>query len=147
MTAPDQTTDICNTLLTGEISAVKTYTEAMDKCAGSSGDAVLERIRAVHQSNVAELRTLLAEHDAEPAEGTGLWGGFAQALEASDTLMGESPALKMLQAGEELGISQYENALANTDVADAAKELIRRVLLPPLSAHLIELQQRRDRVE
>ena len=147
MTATDQTIDICNTLLIGEIAAVKTYTQAIDKYAHSSGDASLERMRAVHKNNADELRKLVAEQGAEPAEGTGLWGGFVVALEGAATLIGESPALHLLQAGEELGISQYENALANADVADAAKELIRHTLLPPLSGHLIELQQRRDRVD
>ena len=36
-------------------------------------------------------------------------------------------------------------ALANEEVSADAKTLIRKALLPSLSGHLIELQQRRDR--
>ena len=146
MTITDQTIDTCNALLRGEISAVETYTQAIETFDKTSTDVVLERIRADHQQNVFELKKLVTEGGAEPSTGSGVWGGFVQTLEGAATLFGESPALKILQTGESHGISQYENALANADVSAAAKATIRKVLLPPLHVHLVELQQRRDRV-
>lgn len=146
MTATDQTIDTCNTLLRGEISAVETYTQAIDKFDTIGADTALERIRVNHQQNVFELQKYVTESGAEPAAGSGVWGGFVQALEGAAMLLGESPALKILQTGEAYGISQYENALASADVAVAAKSLIKRTLLPSLSGHLVELQQRRERV-
>ncbi len=146
MTATDPTIDICNELLRGEISAVQTYTQAIEAFDDNRVDLELERIRDNHQQNVYELQKQAAEMGAEPSTGSGVWGGFVQALEGAATLFGESPALRILQVGESHGISQYENALANEDVSPEFKTLIRKTLLPHLSTHLIELQQRRDRV-
>ncbi|GEP43692.1 DUF2383 domain-containing protein [Brevifollis gellanilyticus] len=146
MIATDPTIDICNELLRGEVSAVETYTQAIEAFDDNRVDLELERIRGNHQQNVYELQKLAAELGAEPSTGSGVWGGFVQALEGAATLFGESPALRILQAGESHGISQYENALANEDVTPEFKTLIRKTLLPHLSTHLIELQQRRDRV-
>ncbi len=145
MTATDQTIDTCNALLRDEITAVETYTQAIEKFHSAATDAVLESIRTDHQVNAFELHKLVSDSGAEPSGSSGAWRGFVQALENTASLFGESPALKILQAGEDNGISQYENALANADVSEAAKTLIKRTLLPPLSGHLIELQQRRDR--
>ncbi len=146
MTITDQTIDTCNELLRGEISAVETYTQAIETFDANSSDTELERMRVDHQQNVFELHKLVTECGGEPATGSGVWGGFVQALEGTATLLGESPALKILQTGQGHGISQCENALANEDVSADAKSLIRKVLLPSLSGHLVELQQRRDRV-
>lgn len=147
MPANDQTFDICNELLIQEIAAVETYSQVIDKFDPETADTTLERIRADHQENVFELRKFIADGPVEPAAGRGAWSGFDQALQEAEALTGESPVLKILQAGEELGISQYENALASADVSEAAKALIKRTLMASLSGHLIELQQRRDQVQ
>jgi hypothetical protein len=145
MPATDQTIDTCNALLRDEITAIETYTQAIVKFDPDATDAVLESIRTDHRVNAFELHKLVSDSGVEPSDSSGAWNGFVRALENTTSLFGESPALKILQAGEENGFSQYKNALANTDVSEAAKMLIKRTLLPSLSGHLIELQQRRDR--
>ena len=146
MTATDQTSETCNALLVREIAAVETYSQVIDKFDPDAVDTALERIRADHQENVFELHKLIADGHMVPATGYSTWTSFEQALQDADTLIGDSPVLINLQAGEELGISQYENALANADVSEVAKAIIKRSLLPALSGHLIDLQQRRDQV-
>ncbi len=147
MTATDQTFETCNALLIMEIAAVETYNQVIDKFDPETADIALERIRADHQGNVFELRKFVSEGDHEPAIGSGTWPGIAEALQEVATLLGESPALKCLQAGEAVSISQYENALANADVSEGAKAIIKCSLLPALPGHLIELQQRRDQAQ
>lgn len=144
MTANDQTLDSCNALLTLETAAVETYSQVIDKFDLEGADTALERIRSDHEVNVFELHQFFDQGVPKTESHGGTWSGFEEAMDASDTLNGESPVLKILQAGEELVISQYENALANADVSEAAKAIIKRALLPPLSGHLIDLQQRRD---
>ena len=144
MTATDQTYDTCNALLIRAIAAVETYSRVIDKFDPAADDTALERIRSDHQENVFELQKFISDSALEPATASGTWTGFDEALKEADALLGESPVLKNLQAGEELGISQYENALASADVSESAKAIIKRSLLPILSGHLIDLQQRRD---
>lgn len=144
MTATDSTINACNALLRGEISAIETYTQAIAKYDTASSDTALERIRADHAESAAELRKLISEGGGEPSTDSGMWGGFATAIEGAATLMGESPALSILQTGEKHGITEYENALEDADVSTTAKQLIRAKLLPVLSDHLLELQRRKD---
>lgn len=147
MSATEPTFDMCNALLTLENAAVETYSQVIDHYDPEAADTALERIRADHQANVFELNRFISDLAMEPAADCGTWAGIEEALKESDALSGESPILKCLQAGEELVTSQYENALASADVSEAAKALIKRTLLPILSDHLIELQQRRDQVQ
>jgi len=135
MPAIDQTLETCSALLIGEIAAVETYSQVIDKFDAAAADTALERIRADHQENVFELHKFIADGGAESVTGSGTWAGFDESLQQADALLGESLVLKNLQAGEELGISQYENALANANVSEAAKTIIKRTLLPALSSH------------
>jgi len=144
MTATDSTIDTCNALLRGEISAVETYTQAIQKFDATSTDMALERIRADHDDSAAELSKFVSACGCESSTGSGVWGGFVAAIEGAATLIGESPALSILQTGEKHGITEYENALDNPDVSSEAKQLIRAKLLPVLSNHLLELQQRKQ---
>jgi hypothetical protein len=75
-----------------------------------------------------------------------VWGGFAQALEGAAKLFGESPALLILEQGEQHGINEYETALADPRFSARAKELIDQELLPPLYDHLVELKGRRESI-
>lgn len=144
MSTTEHTYDMCNALLTLENAAVESYSQVIDKYDPEATDRVLERIRADHQANVFELNQFIMDLAMEPSAAAGTWAGVDEALKEPDVLLGEAPVLKCLQAGEELGISQYENALASEDVSVAAKTLIKRRLLPALSGHLIDLQQMRD---
>jgi len=139
-TITNTTTETCNALLRGELSAIETYTQAIEKFAGNSGDYPLERIRADHQASAASLREIIGECGDEPATSSGPWGTFATAVEGVATLFGESPALITLQHGEIHGISEYEEALDDDDLDESVKDLIRGELLPALRDHLVELE-------
>jgi len=145
MTTTDKTINVCNALLRSEISTIETYAQAINKFASRVPDSALQRIRSDHAKSAALLRMLVTDGGGEPSANSGLWGDFVQAIEGAATLVGESPALRILQQGEALGITEYREALANPDVSENAKNLIRLELLPHLSDHLIDLQNRRDR--
>ena len=145
MTNSDSAIDACNELLRGEISAVETYTQAIEKFGPAVQDDVLQRIRDDHEESVQELRRLVMQQGGEPSTGSGIWGGFARAVEGTATVLGESPALKVLQEGEEHGLKVYRSALENPKVPAQLKDLIREALMPQLNDHVMELQRRRDR--
>lgn len=145
MTTSETTIDACNELLRGEISAVETYTRAIEKFGAADEDGMLIRIRADHEETVRELRKLVMEAGGEPSQGSGPWGGFAKAVEGTATLLGETPALKVLQEGEEHGLKEYRDALDDPEVSPDLKALIRDELIPGLNDHIIELQRRRYR--
>ncbi len=141
----DECIDACNKLLRGELAAIETYTQAIEKFDTEVERTALEAIRADHQYSADELRRHLVDMGATPDEDSGAWGNFATALEGSAKLLGESPALAVLEQGEKHGISEYEEALANPRVMAEIKEVIRARLLPALDEHIATLSRLRNK--
>ena len=145
MNATDECIDVCNSLLRGELSAVETYTQAIAKFDNDPERRALEGIRSDHQRSVGRLREHLIDMGATPANDSGAWGSFAQAVEGTAKLLGDSPALKALEQGEEHGVDEYEDALRNADVMPEIKTIIRGELLPALSEHISTLGRLRSK--
>ncbi len=145
MNATDECIDVCNSLLRGELSAVETYNQAIAKFDNDPERAALEGIRSEHQRSVSRLREHLTDMGATPDTDSGAWGSFAKAVEGTAKLLGESPALKALQEGEEHGVGEYEEALRNPEVMPEIKTIIRSELLPALSNHIAALDRMRNK--
>lgn len=137
--------EVCNSLLRGELSAVETYDQAIDKFREEPERRALEGIRADHERSAGKLRQHLIDMGAQPATGSGAWGSFAQAVEGTAKALGQSPALAALEQGENHGIDEYEEALRNPNVMDEIKTVIRQDLLPALSGHVAALDRLRAR--
>ena len=135
---------ILNALLRGEISAVETYSLALKKFTNETATTLLHGLREEHRRNAAVLHRTLLGCGVEPVTGCGLWRDFAQTVEGVAMMLGESPALRILQLGEEHGIGQYEEALLCPTLCHDAKTVIRRELLPLLHRHVLELKRHRD---
>lgn len=133
--------DVCNSLLRGELSAVETYDQALEKFTGNPENSILHAIRRDHQESVSTLRRHISDMGAKEADSSGIWGAFARGVEGSAKLFGESAALTALVAGEKSGISDYESALADDEVMTEIKTEIRSNLLPRLQEHVIELER------
>lgn len=129
--------EVCQKLLRGELSAIETYSQAVDKFQDSPEECeTLEQILMEHQDSADDLREHLLEMEAVPDTDSGAWGSFAKAVEGTAKLLGESAALLALREGEEHGIREYKEALVGTDAMEEAKDLIRETLLPRLESHL-----------
>jgi hypothetical protein len=136
---------VCNSLLRGELSAVETYNQAIEKFDSEAELAALESIKSDHIEAVGIFRQHVADMGGMPADGSGAWGTFAKAVEGGAKLLGESPALAALIAGEEHGISEYEDALQDENVMDEIKGPIRSKLLPAQQAHIDALKRLQNR--
>lgn len=135
---------VCNSLLRGELSAVETYRQAIEKFTPSPEMAELSRILGEHESAVAKLRVNVAEMGGEPETGSGAWGAFAKTVQGAANLFGEDSALSALQQGEEHGREQYRDALGDDEVLSDCKKLIRSALLPAVEEHIAALKRLSD---
>lgn len=133
--------DVCNQLLRGELSAVETYSQAMEKFADEPAHLTLAGIRSDHQLSVSCLRQHLLDMGANPDDTSGAWGTFAQVVEGTAKVFGESPALAALKQGEEMGARDYRAALENEDVMTSVKDEIRKLLLPRIESHINTLDK------
>jgi uncharacterized protein (TIGR02284 family) len=127
--------DTCNELLRGELSAVETYSQVIDKLDSGAERAALERIRSDHEDSARQLHNHVLSMGGEPATSSGAWGAFARAVEGAAKMLGKSAALKTLEEGEEYGIREYREAVASGEMMDEIKTVIQRELLPRLSEH------------
>ncbi len=125
-----------NSLLRGEISAQETYTQAIEKLGveGRSDVEVLREIAREHASAVERLREAVRRAGGTPAEGSGVWGSFARAVEGTAKALGDKSAIKALKEGEEHGLKDYEEAV--DDVDPTTRQLIVADLIPAQQRHI-----------
>lgn len=134
--ARNSTPDVLNPLLRGEISAVETYQQAMEKIGPGEGGGELRAIHAEHIDAANQLRRLVHDYGGETDHGSGAWGAFAKAVEGTAKVFGNAAALKALKEGEEHGIASYERALGENTLPAVCQELIRFTLLPQTRQHV-----------
>lgn len=111
----DQTIDKLNSFLRGEISAVETYRQAVERLGSSPQLATLRECLRSHEYRVQLLRTEIRRRGGQPAEGSGPWGAFAKLVEGSAKLFGEKAAIAALEEGEDHGRDDYKRDLNELD--------------------------------
>jgi uncharacterized protein (TIGR02284 family) len=136
MTENQNTIDMLNKLLRGEIAATETYQQAMTKVGQQPGARSLQQIRDEHRTAANTLRQHVHEHGGKPDQGSASWGAFAKAVAGTAKLFGNAAALKALKEGEERGIKDYEEALNDQSLPADCRELIRASLLPQTRSHI-----------
>ena len=114
-TQGEQTTDKLNSFLRGEISAVETYRQALDKLKTSAHRPTLEECQRSHEYRVQLLRQEIRRRGGTPAESSGPWGAFAKLVEGGAKLFGEKAAVAALEEGEDHGRDDYKRDLKDLD--------------------------------
>lgn len=108
--------DTLNSLLRGEISAVETYDQALEKLRGDAAVATqLSECRSSHEERVELLREEITRLGGEPADGSGPWGAFAKLVEGGAKAFGRQAAIAALEEGEDHGLKQYRDDLPKLD--------------------------------
>lgn len=133
--------EVCNSLLRGEISAVETYGQTISKYDSVEDRSSLEQLRASHLVSVKKLTHSVDQLGGQPARNSGAWGAVANTYQAAANLIGFEAAVDSLITGEQHGRKEYESALANPEVPDGFKELIRAELLPRTTENTITLHE------
>ncbi|MFO0864981.1 MAG: DUF2383 domain-containing protein [Gemmataceae bacterium] len=129
-------------LLRGEKSRpVETYQQAIAKIGSDKGASQLKQMHDEHSEAANTLRQHVHLMGGKPDQGSGAWGTFATAVEGAAKLFGNTAAMKALKEGEEHGLHSYEAALAEDDLADECKMLIRTRLIPQTREHIAVLDQ------
>jgi uncharacterized protein (TIGR02284 family) len=126
------TTDISqlNSLLRGEMSAIETYRQALEKITDDNafGAEELRALRVDHRDAADALWHHIEQHGGKPSEGSGAWGAFAKAVEGTAKMFGDTAALKALKEGEEHGLKDYEAALNDKNLPADCQALVRGLL-------------------
>jgi len=118
-----------NSFLRGEMSAVETYQQAIEKLEAfsTSRDQLLVNLKS-HQDRVMMLRDAVVALGGTPADGSGPWGAFAKVVEGGAKAFGEKAAVAALEEGEDHGLADYKRGLDDLD--PQSRTLVMSKLLP-----------------
>jgi demethoxyubiquinone hydroxylase (CLK1/Coq7/Cat5 family) len=120
-----------NSFLRGEISAVETYRQALEKVTTISARVQLEQCSQSHQRRIDLLRSRITELGGKPVEGSGPWGALAKLAEGGAGMFGEKAAIDVLEEGEDHGLKDYQSHLSDLD-ADS-RYFVEQEILPAQS--------------
>jgi uncharacterized protein (TIGR02284 family) len=120
--------DALNSFLRGELSAVETYRQAMEKVGDASLRPQLEQNSQSHQDRAAKLRNRISQLGGKPSDGSGPWGGFAKLVEGGAKAFGVKAALAALEEGEDHGLRMYRDDLDKLDTS--TRSFVEGELLP-----------------
>jgi uncharacterized protein (TIGR02284 family) len=136
--------DDMNKLLRGELSAIETYHQALEKERADFGQAAefqqLSSILRDHQQAVDRLKTEIQRTGGTPVDDSGAWGTWSKIVMATAKLFGDKAALKALKEGEESGLQEYQEVLQDTDTPTEVKPVINS-LLARQQAHIRTLDE------
>lgn len=128
MPMTNKSVDQLNSFLRGEISAVETYKQALDKLKTSSNAPMLEQWKRSHESRVALLRDQITKLGGKPADSSGPWGSFTKLVEGGAAALGEKAAVAALEEGEDHGLRDYRSDVAKLE--GEAKSLVMQKIIP-----------------
>jgi hypothetical protein len=124
----EKSVDTLNSFLRGEISAVETYRQALEKIDDVTLRPRLQECARSHEERAAKLRNKIAQVGGTPSEGSGPWGGFAKLVEGGAKVFGVKAALAALEEGEDHGLRLYRNDLDKLDAT--SRSFVETELLP-----------------
>ncbi len=113
-----------NRLLRGELSAVETYQQALERVSNVSAIAALERISNEHAQAVRLLREEIRQFGGIADESSGAWGLWAKTVEGTASLFGDTASIKALKEGEEHGLKEYQAIMDDPDLLPDLKSLL-----------------------
>lgn len=128
MTTHSDTVRKLNELLSGEIAAVETYRQAIERVDNHTIREQLRQNELSHEDRIAKLRDRIQQIGGIPSEGSGLWGSFAKFAEGSAAALGDKAAVSLLEEGEDKGLKDYQNALRSLDPISG--KMVEQDLLP-----------------
>jgi len=136
MLSVDDRTEGLNRLIRGELSAIETYRQALDKMKDAPEATELHAIMVDHRTAAQVLREHVKERGGNPADSSGPWGAWAKLVEGAAQIFGNAAALKALKEGEEHGIKEYERFLEDPNADQECKDLARTQFLPQGRSHI-----------
>lgn len=124
--------DDLNGLLRGELSAIETYKQVLDKNRKQYlEDARFQQLTQMlhdHEQAATQLRELVHHMGGIAANDSGAWGTWSHTVMGAARLLGDKPALKALKEGEESGIKDYRSALQDRTPPPEIQEICSWIL-------------------
>jgi uncharacterized protein (TIGR02284 family) len=126
--AREQSVDVLNSFLRGEISAVETYRQALEKVEKPQIASQLQDCMQSHKQRVTLLSDQIRTLGGQPSTSSGVWGAFAKAVEAGAKTFGEKAAIAALEEGEDHGRNDYKRDIDKLDAT--SRQVVQTRVIP-----------------
>jgi uncharacterized protein (TIGR02284 family) len=129
MASHQQGLEQLNSFLRGELSAVETYRQALEKF--DDEPQVASQLRTClesHEQRASFLRSQIQALGGQPASDAGTWGAFAKLVQGGAKIFGKKAAIAALEEGEDHGRNDYQRDL--DDLPVQLRTMIQTKLLP-----------------
>ncbi|MBJ6763020.1 DUF2383 domain-containing protein [Myxococcaceae bacterium JPH2] len=120
--------DTLNSFLRGELSAVETYRHALGHVKADLARTELDGCLHDHEHRVEMLRERITRLGGSPAEGSGMWGTFAELVQQGADMLGEKSAIQALEHDEDHGLADYQRDVDK--LHGEARRFVKMELLP-----------------
>jgi len=124
----EKSVDVLNSFLRGELSAVETYRQAIERVEKPELRSQLQDCMQSHAQRVTLLRDQITTLGGAPATSSGVWGAFAKAVEGGAKAFGERAAIAALEEGEDHGRNDYKRDVDKLE--PTTRDLIRSRVMP-----------------
>jgi rubrerythrin len=139
-----------NSCLRGELAAVETYEQALNKIRKEYGQdpkfQQLSQMLRHHQEAASQLQGLIRQHGGTPTTDSGAWGAWSNTIMGAARLFGDRSALKALKEGEESGIKQYQRIIDDANVPADVRSTLGN-LMQRSQQHVRQLDQMMETLE
>ncbi len=102
-----------------ELSAVKSYEQALKKYNGQREEPELRKIYREHLDATLCLRMALQSRGHSLPEGARPWGNVASSVKRTATIVNDELPLHILRRGESINVEGYDALLRDDDLSDA----------------------------
>ncbi|MCO4753746.1 MAG: DUF2383 domain-containing protein [Bacteriovoracaceae bacterium] len=133
--------DKLNEVVRGEISAVETYNQILEKFSGDTKAAPISDMKNDHNQAISKLQAKLHTQGETASTDSGAWGTVAKTVMGSAKLFGDKSALKALKEGEEHGEKLYNELLSCNDLPQDVANIVQSELLPKQHQHIQKIDQ------
>ncbi len=119
--------DQLNRMLRGELSAVETYEQCIEKMDEPSLKQQLAVLRTSHVTRVTKLKSRIRAMGGQPETNSGAWGTFAKLVEGGAKIFGKKAAISALEEGEDHGKKDYASV---EDLTPEVRNFVQTELMP-----------------
>jgi uncharacterized protein (TIGR02284 family) len=124
----EKSVDVLNSFLRGEISAVETYRQALEKLQKPELNTTLQECMQSHTQRVNLLSQQIRTLGGAPSTSSGAWGAFAKLVEGGAKAFGEKTAIAALEEGEDHGRNDYRRDIEKLDAQ--SREVVQSRVVP-----------------
>lgn len=123
-------------ILSGEISAVDAYKQALAQVDNDREEIRLDQFRDDHEEAMDYWKSQATNQGVKLKKDAGVWGSMVKGVVKTAQIFGNRGTLQAMRKGEEYGLKNYQKLLRNKKLTKNQRSKIRQVFIPTQKRHI-----------